>query len=116
MTKERRVYEVDLKESNENSEVLEISCRVVLTREAIFGCKDGQVSPEVAVSLLEYATEYLLDKRIGDRFTIACEALRTVISGVITEDDSDKDIQVVVTNIFGNAYFVQEEGVFNIEF
>ena len=114
MDKTRR-YEVDLKERNEKDEVLKISARVIMTREAIFGCKDGLISPEVAVSLLEYATEYILDKRIGDRFTIACESLRTVISGVITEDD-EKDLQLVLTNVFGGVFFVQEEGDFEINF
>lgn len=99
--KEKRKYIVTMKEED-----MTLEAKVIFSNEAIYGCKDGDVIPDVAVSLLGEAgvVTYILNKKLGDRFTIASSELKTVVTGIVTDDD-EKDIQLLITNVYGGVFF-----------
>lgn len=80
-------------------------CKVIFTREALWGCSDWDIIPEVAADLIPEAADYVLKKEEGERFTIVSELLRTVVTGIVTLRESDY-IELLVTNIYGDIYIV----------
>lgn len=83
-------------------------CKVVFTNEAMWGCADWDIIPDVAADLIPEAADYVLKKGEGERFTIVSEFLRTVVSGFVTYKD-DEEMELLVTEIFGDVYIVKHE-------
>lgn len=80
---------------------------VIMTNEALFGCKQNQIVPLVAGKVVELASSYVLTKKTGERITIACEELRMVVTGIVM---SQEDLlEIIVTNVYGDTEFVKDK-------
>jgi len=79
---------------------------LILTREAIWGCTDHDILPDVAADIIPNAADYVLAKNEGDRFTIASPNLKTVVTGIVLYKDTD-ELELLVTNIYGDAYIIK---------
>lgn len=81
---------------------------VRFTQTAYADCADGDILLPVAADLVREAAEYVLKKKEGERFTIASQEINTVITGIVIYRD-DEFIELLVTNVYNDVYFVEEK-------
>lgn len=91
-----------------------VPTRILFTREALWGCKDWDIIPDVAADLIPEAAEYIMGKAEGDRFTIVSEALRTLISGIKVYGD-EEEMELLITDVCGDVYIIKRHDHFKID-
>lgn len=87
---------------------------IVLTNEARWSANDEGIILDVALDILPDASEYILEKVEGDRFTVVSEDLNIVVTGIVLYHDN-QEVELLITNLYGDIYFVKSKDYHKID-